>query len=186
MTDHLLARAALSRQHAEDVADDVADRNVPEPRPAEPRGGLIERHDPGRLDRLLDDPLATTATVAAEVERRALELDALEARHAALKAVEEREAEAAAERDRLQAAAGAELVATLDAVRAEVAAIFPGVDLLAERVEAAVQAHADALYPLGVGHAVADRVLWAHPAARLLPLLDLLRRDGPTRWQPGT
>ncbi len=186
MTDHLLARAALSRQHAEDVADDVADRNVPEPRPAAPVGGLIERHDPERLARMLADPLATTATVAAEVERRALELDALERRHAALKAAEEREAEVAAERDRLQAAAGAVLVTVLDTVRAEVQAAFPGLDTLAEQVEAAIQAHGVALDPLGISAAVADRVLWSHPTARLLPLLDLLRRDGPCRWQPGT
>lgn len=168
---------------AKNVSDEVRERNQPAPSEPESTGGLIQRQNPDQLARLVADPLTDSATLQVERER-------LEATAAAVKRVEaetrRREAEDArreAERSRSRQAAAAELGQVLDAAWAKVLAALPGLDTLAAEIEGAIQRHRDAVAPLGVNSAVADRVLWPHPLARLLPWLDLLRGDGRPQWQ---
>ena len=170
---------------AKDVTnDEVRERlNQLEPAGPEPRGGLIHRQNPDQLARLVADPLTDSATL--QVERERLEATAATVKRveAERKRAEQAQAIKEAKRKRDQDAADAELVVVLDGARAKVLAVLPGLDTLAAEIEGAIQRHRDAVAPLGINSAVADRVVWPHPLARLLPWLNQFRHDGPPEGQ---
>lgn len=156
---------------AKNVSDEVRERNQPPPTGPEPTGELPRVRWAEPSPRVLEDPFANAAHLAAEAEQRRAELAALEARQAELEVQEQAEREREAERRRQQEAADAELVRTLDAALARVRAVLPGFDTMATEIEAAMVKHRQQVAPLGINDAVADRVVWQHPLARLLPWL---------------
>lgn len=156
---------------AENVEQQVRERNKPENLEPEPRGGLIHRQpDPDQLARLVDDPLTPAAVLEAKAEEMEATTATVKQRAAEKRRREAEDARREAERKRQELAADAELVQVLDAVWARLREL--GFHTMATEIETAMVKHRETVAPLGVNSAVADRVVWSHPVARLLEWLE--------------
>lgn len=152
-------RATLYRS----VAEEVRERNVPEPSTPAPHGSLP------RARRPLDDLRQELAQREAEEARAAEEQRKLA----------EEQARKARELDEIVA----EAKPVLDAIVETMRKALPGVGALARRLEVAEQAARRDAYAVDgqAGDGSVSQRLGAHPVQRLRPLLDMLRDDQPGR-----
>ena len=137
-----------------------------------------------RLEKLLDDPNARAVDLEAEERREEARLDALKKRRIEATRREQAEREREAEQQRQQAAADAAATQAFDAIVERLRKMLPGADKLAPEVDRVLAVHRASVEALVTSPgadlaAISNRVLWSHPLARLLPLLDQLRSDGP-------
>jgi hypothetical protein len=134
--------------------------------------------------KVLDDPYSTSAMLTEEAERLRATLAVVEQQRAAKAKAEADKAQREAEAQREQEAADADATREFDDVVQAMRKLLPGADALAPAVDEALARHAARVAPFVAApgadvDAISNRILWSHPLAQLLPLLDMLRGDGP-------